>query len=57
MYKRQGRLPEWFLCEQWANVAVETVRCRGSGWHEIARVSFDLGDMHLDEIVFVGPTT
>jgi len=29
---------------------------RADGWHEIARVSFDLGDMHLDEIVFVGST-
>ena len=29
---------------------------RQSGWHQIARVSFDLGDLHLNEIVFVGPT-
>lgn len=29
---------------------------RQSGWHEIARVGFDLGDLHLDEIVFVGST-
>ena len=29
---------------------------RQSDWHEIARVSFDLGDLHLNEIVFVGPT-
>ena len=29
---------------------------RTAGWQEIARVSFDLGDLHLDEIVFVGST-
>jgi len=27
---------------------------RAAGWQEVARVSFDLGDMHLNEIVFVG---
>ena len=27
---------------------------RAAGWQEMARVSFGLGDMHLDEIVFVG---
>ena len=29
---------------------------RQAGWHEVARVSFDLGDLHLNEIVFVGST-
>lgn len=29
---------------------------RAEGWREIARVSFDLADMHLDEIVFIAPT-
>lgn len=29
---------------------------RAEGWAETARVSFDLGDLHLEEIVFVGPT-
>ena len=29
---------------------------RTAGWREVARVSFDLGDLHLDEIVFVGST-
>jgi len=28
---------------------------RAEGWREIARVSFDLGDLHLDEIVFIDP--
>jgi len=28
---------------------------RAQGWTEIARVSFDLADLHLEEIVFVGP--
>ena len=27
---------------------------RAAGWQEIARVSFHLGDLHLDEIVFLG---
>ncbi|MEM9515385.1 MAG: GNAT family N-acetyltransferase [Actinomycetota bacterium] len=29
---------------------------RAEGWAETARVRFDLGDLHLEEIVFVGPT-
>lgn len=29
---------------------------RADGWVETARVSFDLGDLRLEEIVFVGPT-
>ena len=29
---------------------------RAEGWMETTRVSFDLGEHHLDEIVFVGPT-
>jgi len=28
---------------------------RAEGWREIARVSFDLADMHLEEIVFTAP--
>lgn len=29
---------------------------RAEGWREIARVSFDLADMHLEEIVFTAPS-
>lgn len=28
---------------------------RSEGWQEIARVSFELADLHLEEIVFVAP--
>jgi GNAT superfamily N-acetyltransferase len=28
---------------------------RSEGWVETARVSFELGDLHLEEIVFTGP--
>ena len=49
-----GRLPVLDVVDI-PSAAPAVALYRSEGWDETARVSFGLGDLHLEEIVFVGP--